>query len=120
MTPLLGFVFAALFATSLSAQTNSIQEACMVVGMDCGYNSRYDVIDTIYKASGQVMFDQKSNPYTREMSSADVSYKLAVPRFYIGTSEQNAKLARNIVANKGLFKNGKLTNTAAKKWKLVN
>lgn len=108
--------FILLLSISANAQTNSIQDACKTVGMDCGYNSRHNLIDTVYKASGQVLFDKQSNPYTKDLKDNILT---ELPRYYIGTAEQNAKLARNILANRGLFQNGKLSPTTAKKWKTV-
>jgi|GEM_PF-5930785 len=67
----------------------------------------------------QVMFDKQSNPYTRDVPDSDPEMNRKPPAFYIGTTEQNAKLARNILANKRLFKGGKLSPTVAKRWKLV-
>ena len=114
---LLVIAFVFWWALRVNAQTtNNIQDACKAVAMDCSYNSRYDLIDKIYEASGQVMFDKQSNPYTKDRTD-DLPTNL--PRYYIGTAEQNAKLARNILANKELFRDGKLTTTAAKKWKMV-
>ena len=112
-------ILLALVFTALSIFGQSIKEACAEVKMDCSYNSRYDVIDTIYKSSGQIMFDKFSNPYTKDDKDDNWKEFTKVPRFYIGTADQNARLARNILANKTLFVDGKLNLAAAKKWKIV-
>ncbi len=104
-----------------SAQAATIQEACVEVQMNCGYNSRYDLIDTIYKATGKALFDRTSNPYTRDMKDEEVrDMNTGFPRFYIGSGKQNQRLARNILANKQLFVNGRLSVANAKKWKFIN
>ncbi len=88
----------------------NIDNVCVVVQMDCSYTSRYDLIDLVYDATGKVMFNKESNPYTRgAKEDAEVIRMLKRPRYYIGTAEQNAKLARNIMANEHLFVKGKLT-----------
>ena len=112
-------LLALVFATLPAFGQATIKEACAQVKMDCSYNSRYDIIDTIYQSSGQIMFDNFSNPYTKDDKDDNWKKFTSKPRFYVGTADQNAKLARNILANKALFVNGKLTTTAAKKWKIV-
>lgn len=112
-------IILALVFASLSLMGQTLQEACAEVKMDCSYNNRYDVIDTVFQASGQIMFDKSSNPYTRDMNEENFKEFTSKPRFYIGTAEQNAKFTRNIIANKALFVDGKLTLAAAKKWKMV-
>ena len=110
-----------IVSLGLCAQTNEIQTSCAAVQMNCGYNSRYDLIDTIYRATHKALFDKASNPYTRTMKDSDsVEFKMEPPRFYIGTLEQNQKLARNILANQNLFVNGKISITNAKKWRFVD
>lgn len=103
---------------SVTAEAADINQVCAEVHMSCTYNARYDIIDTTFKATGKVMFDKASNPYTKDMKD-DSFFDQKPPRFYIGTLEQNTKLARNILANKQLFVDGKLTATAAKRWRFV-
>jgi hypothetical protein len=109
-----------LFAFSLlsTAQAADINQACVEVRMSCTYDARYNLIDLTFKATGKVMFDKASNRYTRDMKD-DSFFDQKPPRFYIGTREQNAKLARNILENKQLFINGRLSLMAAKQWRFV-
>ena len=100
-----------------TASAQNVFTACKAVKMKCDYNSRYELIDTVYTASGQMLFDKQSNSYTRAMK--DEGVKSEPPRFYIGEPDQNAKLSRNILANRNLFKDGKLTTDAAKRWNMV-
>ncbi len=100
------------------ANAADINQACAEVRMNCSYNSRYALIDLTYQATGKVMFDKASNPYTKDMKD-DSFLDQKPPRFYIGTLSQNEKLARNILANKQLFVDGKLSLTAAKHWQFV-
>ena len=106
------------FLAESTAAGSALDAACKAVNMDCSYISRYGLIDLVYDATGKVMFDKASNPYTRNRAE-DAEIAKTLTHYYIGTTEQNAKLARNIMANKHLFVNGKLTKAAAKKWKFV-
>ena len=110
-----------LFSSALGthAQTADIKESCAAIHMNCSYNSRYNVIDTIYRATGKALFDKASNPFTRDAKDGP-ELDTKPPRFYIGSLTQNQKLARNIAANKQLFVSGKLSPAAAKKWRFVN
>lgn len=100
------------------AYASGLDTVCRTVRTSCDYNARYDLIDLVFRTTGQVLFDKESNPYTRNMVDDD-GLGSDPPRFYIGTTEQNAKLARNISANKALFRNGILTDENAKKWEMV-
>ena len=110
------FVGVLIGSTTAQAQQANISQACAEVQMSCTYNARYDLIDLTFKATGKVMFDKASNPYTKDMKNEVPS---ELPRYYIGTLEQNARLARNILANKHLFVDGKLSLTVAKRWRFV-
>lgn len=106
----------AIFFSTLSSHAQSIQDACRAVAMDCSYRSRNELLDEIFSATQKVLFDKRSNPYTRDIKDTHLVHPT---RFYIGSEEQNAKLARNIMANKKLFVDGKITFQAAKRWKFV-
>ncbi len=94
----------------------NIDEACKAVRMDCSFSSRNDLIDTVYHATGIVMFDWLSSPYATTWHTP-LPHE-PPPRYYVMSAPQNEKLARNILANKHLFeRNGTLTFNKAKRWR---
>lgn len=86
-----------MLAAPAQATSVNVYQACKLVHTACSYEERYNIIDWIYLKTGQVMFDKA----------------------YIGTAEQNAKLARNIVANRHLFNGGWLPIEAIARWRMV-
>ncbi len=100
----------------------SIFELCEALEIPAEYNARYQAIILPLCEEKVILFDGSLNPYViDDAADLDLIDKLELScYFYIGTAEQNAKLVRNIVKNRHLFKDGKLTDTAAKKWVIVN
>ncbi len=78
-----------------------------VLGIPGEYNNRYHNIIIPLCEEGVVIFEEKGNTNSS-------CYK------YIGTIAQNAKLARNIIKNRHLFKDGKLLPNAAAQWQIVD
>ncbi len=98
----------------------SIFELCEALDLPAEYNARYQEIILPLCSQGVIIFDGSLNPYVTEDNYMDIQeYELSCYK-YVGTAEQNAKLVRNIVKNRHLFKDGKLTDTADKKWVIVN
>jgi hypothetical protein len=100
-------------------------EAMRSVGLsDCSYNSRVVLVDFLY-LNGKVLFpcEGNTNPYfNNNLPTSNVGHcsrRLAgeVNNLFIGQAVQNDMLAKAIIANRRLFKNGDLTAAKAKQWK---
>lgn len=110
-------LFLMLFAVVAPASAQTLAAACRSAGMNCEYNARYELIDQLYHYGRLEMFSCSSNSYTRNM--CDSLPETNPPRWYIGSADQNARLARNIMANRHLFRNGLLRDADVRLWRLV-
>lgn len=92
-----------------------IFEFCKTLGIPSEYNKRCSEIILPLCEAGKIIIPANTNPYYGQVSSVDEGDCY----WYIGTGYQNGILKRNILANKNLITNGKLTPENAKKWKIV-
>jgi hypothetical protein len=104
--------------TKEDLQKMSLLEVCSALDIPGAYGLRYKEIIFVLDRVGIYIFDPKTNPYwsSGSYTSSDL-VKSELAFVYIGTTEQNEILKRNLIENKDLFVNGKLKNP--KKWKVV-
>jgi hypothetical protein len=100
-----------------SLKKMSLKQVCGFLGINYDYNSRCEKIILPLCKVGIILFDKDSNPYVKNES---ISKDLKVNwYFYVGTSSQNEKLKRNLIANRKLIRNGTISIKDSKKWKVV-
>lgn len=87
----------------------SIVEVLDTLEIPSSYQQRYELLKSLCQ-EGVIIFDGSLNPYVDELPNEYSCY------YYIGTAKQNAKLVRNIVANRHLFVEGRLVEDAGKHW----
>jgi hypothetical protein len=87
----------------------SLKEICQVIGISFNYNDRYKLIILPLCEDGVKIFDGKLKSINEEPTCY----------CYIGNVLQNAKLKRNLIKNRHLFKDGKLIKNAAKFWVVI-
>ncbi len=99
----------------------NIFELCDALNISKDYQDRYNYIILPLLEGGVILFDGSLNPYVDKDDDSHLFTTLDLPRyFYIGQARQNAKLARNIIKNRHLFKDGKLLPNAAAQWQIVD
>lgn len=95
-------------------------EVMKTVSLGCSYNERGELVQYLY-AQGVDLFpcEGGTNRYTRDMCGKMHDSDKRGDSFYnyVGQPVQNAILKKSIEKNRGLFKNGDLTATAAGRWK---
>jgi len=96
----------------------TLLQVCRYIGIPADYNARYKEVILPLCHQGVVIFNGK----LRKNYLQEVSYMKPneVCYWYSGQAKQNAKLKRNLIKNRYLFKNGRLIKGAAKKWIVVN
>lgn len=107
-------------ATNEEILKMNIFDACKALGLSPEYSDRYDLIILPLCRSGVILFPSAEVNELKEdlqRNGRDVTYLECLG--YGGSGAENAKLIRNLVANRHLIVNGKLVSGAAKKWKVV-
>ncbi len=110
----------AVIATNEEILKMNIFDACKALGLSPEYSDRYDLIILPLCRSGVILFPSAEvNELKEELqqNGRDATYLECLG--YGGSGAENAKLIRNLVANRHLIVNGKLVSGAAKKWKVV-
>ncbi len=100
-----------------SLEKMNIFQVCKAIGISGVYADRYYEVIVPLCEAGIMLFDAKSNQYA---DADEVKNNVHSCYWYVGSGPQNEKLARNLLANRELFQNGKLIPGAAKKWKIVD
>lgn len=85
-----------------------LEAACDSVGIPYDFHERFVVVLLPLCEEGVYIF---TPPAKQDLPCYCCAYQ--------GTEQQNAILAKNLLANKQLFKDGKLIPGAAKKWKII-
>jgi len=95
----------------------SLTGVCDFIGIPSDYSSRYYIVVLPLCEAGVQIFDGKLNKYYdyARMHDNDLSCY-----WYSGQVKQNAKLKRNLIKNRHLFKDGKLIEKAAELWVIVD
>jgi hypothetical protein len=95
----------------------NLKEVCRIIGISSNYKDRYEFIILPLCEHGVKIFDGKLNKYVNGTDIASLEKNFCY--YYIGNILQNAKLKRNLIKNRHLFKDGKLIKNAAKLWVVV-
>ena len=121
------FIYSHSFAQTSNASVISddslakldIFQVCKALGIPSEYNKRYEAIILPLCDVGVHLFDAKTNPNCEGSESLDMYGRLGICYCYVGNSFQNKILIRNLIANRDLLTDGKLTIQNAKHWKVV-
>ncbi len=112
-----------IYSVRVLKRPGELSKLCKELGISPDYGSRMNTIIIPLCTQGVVLFDKTTDPYFLEEDIPELKTYYGTDwdcYFYRGTDEQNAKLVRNIDANRNLFQNGKLTPGAYLHWKIVD
>ena len=117
------FTVMGTFAFSQTKKAADIKSVCKELGINPDYNKRYEDIILPLCDANKYLFDKTTNPYVSGENANDIidtkNGRKNICYWYIGTSQQNEILIRNLYKNRELIKKGKLTAANAKKWVVV-
>jgi hypothetical protein len=111
-----------IYSVRVLKRPGELSKLCKELGIPPDYDSRMKNIVLPLCMQGVVLFGKETDPYFLEEDIVDLKKIHGADWdcfFYIGTDEQNAKLVRNLEANRNLFKDGKLIPGAYLHWKVV-
>ncbi|MDQ5954777.1 MAG: hypothetical protein QG583_705 [Patescibacteria group bacterium] len=111
-----------IYSVRVKKHPAELSRLCKELGIHADYESRMTNIVLPLCMQGVVLFDKTTDPYFLEEDIIDLKKHHGADWdcfFYRGTDQQNAKLIRNLNANRNLFQDGKLIPGAYLHWKLI-
>lgn len=112
----------AVYSVRIKKYPRELSQLCKKLGIPASYESRMTNIVLPLCMQGVVLFGKETDPYFLEGDIVDLKKEHGAYWdcfFYRGTDQQNAKLIRNLNANRDLFRDGKLVPGAYLHWKIV-
>ena len=112
-----------IYAVTVEKHPGELAKLCKELGISASYESRMAKIVLPLCNQGVVLFGRETDPYFLETDIPELKANYGSYwdcYFYRGTQEQNAKLIRNINANRDLFQDGALVPGAYMHWKVVD
>lgn len=112
-----------IYSVRVKKHPGELAKLCKELGIPPDYDSRMNNIVLPLCMQGITLFGKETDPYFLEEDIVDLKKNYGPYwdcYFYRGTDEQNAKLVRNINANRDLFQDGALIPGAYLHWKIVD